>query len=139
MTSGTFDIKAMFINTFLSPPFSFYVLPSPLLISLPSSLLLSPSLPSTHISLPSAHLPPLPSTHISLPSAHLPPLYSYLPPLYSYLPPLTSILAPLLQPPPTSLTEGVAVSLGVNPSQCAGLLRSYLTQHGPNYPWTIGT
>eukprot|EP00731_Ephydatia_muelleri_P024388 Em0016g659a len=34
--------------------------------------------------------------------------------------------------------KSVIVSLGINLSQCAGLLKSYLTQHGPNYPWTIG-
>eukprot|EP00731_Ephydatia_muelleri_P024381 Em0016g652a len=34
--------------------------------------------------------------------------------------------------------KSVIVSLGINLSHCAGLLKSYLTQHGPNYPWTIG-
>lgn len=102
------------------------------------------------------------STSITLPITLSPSLLLYhplhiSPPLLSPSPPTLPFLShyplPLLPTlphfyhPPTLphlasfvhlLIEAVADSLKVNPSQCAGLLKAYHTQHGSNYPWTIG-
>ena len=114
-----------------------------------------PSLPLLHLYRPPHYPISLPITLSPSPllyhPLHIsPPLLSPSPPTLPFLShyplPLPPTLPHFYHPPTLPhlasfvhlLIEAVADSLKVNPSQCAGLLKAYHTQHGSNYPWTIG-